>query len=335
MRTIARRTLRRGTFKAKAPSAGRYSLRVGKRERDDHRRRARRRPSPPGAAPAAAFDSCRARPATAPSCRLGATSVRRGRHAAARGRQHERELPDARRRLLVRAPAQDGTWAPMPSNQIFITLAGSCVPGPELRQAGGRSRPTSAPGTYRGPWTRRHRRRRTIAACRAVRRDRLRGNIAATRFGRNDARAMIKPRHESAARGQAVGAAVLGQLERGRARRRSAACAFARSSRADVGSSSATASRSAAASPVSSPSMPQRSSHDPRRAAAASERQLFGREARRGLPDRPPPRPRARAGERHGDHSGCVSGGRVAASASAIVRTCAVFSRPPAAARRG
>jgi hypothetical protein len=34
MRTVARRTLRTGTFRATAPSAGRYSLRVGPRERD-------------------------------------------------------------------------------------------------------------------------------------------------------------------------------------------------------------------------------------------------------------------------------------------------------------
>ena len=124
------------------------------------------------------------------------------------------------------------------------------------------------------------------------------------------------------------------QLERESRGSPSAACALARSSRADVPSSSATASRSVAASPVSSPSC--RSARPTTHGAPLRRASSSSSAARRDAVSRSPSPAAARARRpRHGDHSGCVSGGRVAASAAGDLAHLARSRRPRAAARRG
>jgi hypothetical protein len=147
MRTIARRTLRSGTFKAKAPAAGRYSLRVGKRERDITVAAPDTPVSSGPLPPAEPFEPCRPDGDTA-ELRLGATSVKPGGTLPLEvvntsgscltlgvGYSFERLQPD-------------GSWVTVPSNQIFITLAVILSPGQTYaKQAVVPA--DAAPGTYR------------------------------------------------------------------------------------------------------------------------------------------------------------------------------------------
>ena len=114
----------------------------------------------------------------------------------------------------------------------------------------------------------------------------------------------------------------------------SAACALARSSRADVGvqQRDRLAQQRRVAGQLSQ--LPQRPPHDPRRGAAASELQLFAREARRSLPITLRPPRRAPAGPATGTTAG-ASPAAARPPAPRRSRPPRRRSRPPAAARRG
>jgi len=147
MRTVARRMLRSGTFKAKAPGAGRYSLRVGKRERDI----AVAAPDTPVSSgplpPAEPFEPCRPDGDTA-ELRLSATS-------APAGGTLPLEVVNTSASCLTLGVGYsferllaDGTWAAVPSNQIFITVAVILRPGQSYAKQA--VIPADAtPGTYR------------------------------------------------------------------------------------------------------------------------------------------------------------------------------------------
>ena len=125
----------RGTFSAKAPSAGRYSLRVGTRERTITvvARRSRRARSPPVTRPAVA----RLRAADRRSRRAAAWRDER-----AAGGTLPLEVVNTSTGCLTLGVGysferlQDGAWVAVPSNQVFVTLAVLLAPGQALRQAG-------------------------------------------------------------------------------------------------------------------------------------------------------------------------------------------------------
>ncbi len=143
-RTIARRMLRSGTFKATAPAAGRYSLRVGKRERDI----AVAAPDTPvSSGPLPPAEPCRPDGDTA-ELRLGATS-------APAGGTLPLEVVNTSASCLMLGVSYsferlmpDGAWAAVPSNQVFITIGVMLRPG--QRYAKQAVIPADAtPGTYR------------------------------------------------------------------------------------------------------------------------------------------------------------------------------------------
>jgi hypothetical protein len=145
LRTIARRTLRRGTFRATAPKPGRYALRVGARRRAitvTADTPVSSGPLPPAEPPA----PCRPDGDRA-ELRLGATS-------AAAGGTLPLEVVNTSAGCLTLGVGygferlQDGAWVRVPSNQIFITLAVILRPGE--RYAKQAIVPADAtPGTYR------------------------------------------------------------------------------------------------------------------------------------------------------------------------------------------
>lgn len=124
MRTVARRTLRRGTFSAAAPSAGRYSLRVGARSRAFTVASGPAAPQPSEPLPCARSHGDKA------ELRLAAPTVTAGGVLAAEvvntsaagclmggvGYLFERLQPD-------------GSWARVPTNLVFITVGVMIEPG--------------------------------------------------------------------------------------------------------------------------------------------------------------------------------------------------------------
>lgn len=147
MRTIARRTLRNGTFKAKAPAAGRYALRVGKRERAitvaDPDTPVSSGPLPP----AEPFEPCRPDGDTA-ELRLGATSAKAGGTLPLEVVNTSKSCLTLGVGYSFERLLADGTWVTVPSNQIFIALA--VILGPGQHYAKQAVVPADAvPGTYR------------------------------------------------------------------------------------------------------------------------------------------------------------------------------------------
>ena len=150
MRTVARRTLRSGTFKTKAPTVGRYSLRVGWRERDitvaEPSTPVSSPPLPPAIEPQ--LPECIHATADRAELRLGTTTVAAGGTLpfeivnTSSGCLHI-GLPYAFQRLLP-----DGTWVDAPTNLVFplpLLLIGPR--GSFTKQA--RVPADFAPGTYR------------------------------------------------------------------------------------------------------------------------------------------------------------------------------------------
>jgi len=105
LRTIARRTLRRGTFSARLPQPGRYSLRVGSRHRDFKVGRA---------CPTPAGDRA--------ELRLGAAAVRAGETLAAEVVNTSRGCVMGGAGYLFERLQPDGSWARVPTNLVFVAV---------------------------------------------------------------------------------------------------------------------------------------------------------------------------------------------------------------------
>jgi hypothetical protein len=146
MRIVARRTLRNGTFKAAAPRVGRYSLRVGERERTiTVSTPVSSGPLPPVTDPP--LPDCARPSGDRAELRLGAPSV-------SAGGTLPLEVVNTSTGCLVLGVGysferlQDGVWVTAPSNQMFITLGVLLGPGQTYpKQA---AIPADfLPGTYR------------------------------------------------------------------------------------------------------------------------------------------------------------------------------------------
>jgi hypothetical protein len=148
LRTIARRTLRAGTFKAKAPTEGRYSLRVGKRERDITVA-APDTPVSSGPLPQPTEPTEYCRPdGDRAELRLGATSVKAGETLPLEVVNTSTGCLTLGVCFSIERLLPDGTWASVTGNQVCIMLAVGLRPGERLAKqavvpAG------SPPGTYR------------------------------------------------------------------------------------------------------------------------------------------------------------------------------------------
>jgi hypothetical protein len=143
MRTVARRTLRRGTFSAAAPRAGRYSLRVGARSRD-FTVAAKPASSPRPSEPL----PCARSHGDAAELRLAAPTVIAGGVLSAEVVNTSAGCLMGGVGYLFERLQPDGSWARVPTNLVFITVGVMIEPG--------RSFPKQvqipadfAPGSYR------------------------------------------------------------------------------------------------------------------------------------------------------------------------------------------
>ena len=218
-------------------SAGRYSLRVGARARKITVT------CPPRSRPA----RCRRSRIAAPECARptgdradwarGHRRVRRRKRCRSRSSTPARAASRSRVGYAFERP-QDGAWSravePDVHHASVLLGPGESTPSRQL------SRPTSPPGPTVIDASSSQRGSTLPRSSTSFRRTATFGNPRS-----RGCRSMVTPRHRAQPRGQAGSTAALGQLERGWASP-SAPCAFDRSSRADVPSSSATASRSAA-----------------------------------------------------------------------------------------
>lgn len=150
MRTVARRTLRRGMFSAAVPAAGRYSLRIAKRARTVTVA-APAPPDPPPADPLPAPPSptsCYAPSGDRAELHLSATTVQPGATLPF-------ELVNTSAACLLTGVGyaferrlEDGTWEPVPTDQDFILL-GVLVPAGTSYARTARIPADFAPGIYR------------------------------------------------------------------------------------------------------------------------------------------------------------------------------------------
>jgi hypothetical protein len=149
LRTVARRTLRHGTFTAAAPRAGRYSLRVGTRARAitvaAPSQPVSSGPLPPVEDPQ--LPACARPTGDRAELRLGAASVPAG------GTLPLQVVNTSTGCLTLGVGysferLHDGVWVAVPSNQMFITLAVLLAPGETYAKPA--VVPADAvPGTYR------------------------------------------------------------------------------------------------------------------------------------------------------------------------------------------
>lgn len=150
MRTVARRTLRRGTFSAAVPTAGRYSLRIANRARVV----SVVAPAPPPPPPATPLPvplpptSCYVPTGDRAELRLGATTVQPGGTLPFELVNTSTECLMAGVGYAFERRLEDGTWTPVRTNQIFITI-GILVPAGTSYAKTAQIPGDFAPGTYR------------------------------------------------------------------------------------------------------------------------------------------------------------------------------------------